>query len=80
LKIGHHRNHLVVTIQDNGRGFNMALVETGRHGLTNMSKRMTELGGTCRVTSQVGKGCRIEFRIPLRQQSRISLPWKWSRK
>ena len=80
LKIGHQRNHLVVIIKDNGRGFNMAAAKTGRHGLTNMSKRMSELGGTCRVTSQVGKGCRVEFRIPLRRQTSFSLPWNRSRK
>lgn len=76
LKIGHHRNHLVVIIEDNGKGFDMASVKTGRHGLANMSKRMSELGGTCSVTSQAGKGCRVKFRIPLRQQARFSLPWK----
>ena len=79
LKIAHQRNHLVVTINDNGRGFDMASAKTGRHGLGNMSKRMNELGGTCRVTSQVGKGCRVEFRIPLKQQPRFSLPWNRNR-
>ena len=80
LTIGHHRNHLVVLIEDNGRGFNMAAVQKGRHGLANMSKRMNELGGTCRVSSEVGKGCRIEFRIPLRRETSFSLPWKRNRK
>jgi signal transduction histidine kinase len=32
-----------------------------------MSRRMSELGGSCHVTSQPGKGCRVEFHIPLRR-------------
>jgi signal transduction histidine kinase len=38
-----------------------------RNGLLNMTKRMAELGGTCVVTSQPGKGCKIEFSVPLKQ-------------
>jgi len=80
LTIVQQRNQLVVIFQDNGRGFDMASVQTGRHGLGNMSKRMSELGGSCRISSQVGKGCRIEFCIPLRQHRSFSLPWNRSRK
>ncbi len=66
---------LVVVVQDNGRGFDPAAAKPGRNGLANMTQRMTELGGECRVISQPGKGCRIEFRVPL-NRSRSHL---WSR-
>lgn len=75
LKIKRHRNNLVVVVQDNGKGFDMNSIQTGRHGVGNMSKRMRELGGSCNLSSEPGKGCRIEFQIPLRQPHRFSLPW-----
>jgi signal transduction histidine kinase len=80
LQIGRQRQNLVVVVQDNGKGFDPAAIQTGRHGLGNMSKRMRELGGSCRVSSQVSKGCRIEFRIPLNQPRKFSPLWRWRRK
>ncbi len=59
--------HLVV--QDNGKGFDQTQVDRDRHGLTNLTRRMKELGGSCRVISQPGAGCRTEFVVPL-QRSR----------
>ncbi len=58
--------HLVVGISDNGKGFDSAKLRTERHGLVNMSQRMTELGGSCTIASEPGKGCRTEFSVPLR--------------
>jgi signal transduction histidine kinase len=80
LQIGRQRQSLMVVVQDNGKGFDMTSIQPGRHGVGNMSKRMRELGGSCRVSSQVGKGCRIEFCIPLRQPRRFSPPWTWRRR
>jgi len=80
LQIGRQRHNLAVVVEDNGKGFDPATIQTGRHGMGNMSKRMRELGGSCRVTSQVGKGCRIEFCIPLRQRRSFLLQWMWRRK
>lgn len=74
LQIGRQRQNLVVAVQDNGKGFETASIQPGRHGLGNLSKRMRELGGSCRVTSQTGKGCRIEFCIPLRQPRSFAPP------
>jgi signal transduction histidine kinase len=66
LEIQWQSRQLVVVVQDNGRGFDPAIIKAERNGLINMSQRMSELGGDCLVTSQPGKGCRVEFRIPLR--------------
>jgi signal transduction histidine kinase len=79
LQIRRHRQNLIVVVEDNGKGFDMASIEPGRHGLGNMSKRMRELGGSCHLSSQPGKGCRIELCIPLRQPRRFPLPWTWGR-
>jgi signal transduction histidine kinase len=70
----HRQGHgLTVTVQDNGKGFDPAQASAERNGLNNMSQRLTEVGGTCRLTSQPGKGCRVEFHIPFTQMRRQ--PW-----
>lgn len=78
LQIGRQKHNLVVVVADNGKGFDMSAIRAGARGVGNMSKRMQELGGSCRITSQVGKGCRIEFSIPLRRPRNFSrlLPWR----
>jgi signal transduction histidine kinase len=73
LKIERQRQHLLVVVQDNGKGFDPAAIEPGRNGLANMSRRMLELGGSCHISSQPGQGCRIEFSIPLKRPRRFSL-------
>lgn len=78
LKIERQRQNLVIVVQDNGRGFDSATIPQGRNGLSNMTRRMRELGGNCHITSQIGKGCRIEFCLPLRHSRKF--PWLWQRK
>jgi two-component sensor histidine kinase len=70
LQIHWQGQHLTVVVLDNGRGFDPAIVKSERNGLTNISQRILELGGTCHVISQPGKGCRVEFSIPLRRSPR----------
>jgi signal transduction histidine kinase len=74
LQIKQHRHNLLVVVQDNGKGFDMSAIKPGRHGVSNISKRIRELGGTCNISSEPGKGCRIEFCIPLRNPRKFSLP------
>jgi len=76
LKIEQQRQHLVVLVQDNGKGFVPASIKPGRHGLGNLSRRMAELGGSCHISSQPGEGCCIEFIIPLKRPRRFSLKRK----
>ena len=65
LRIWRHEHKLSVAIEDNGRGFDAAAPAGERNGMGNMFQRMDEIGGQCRVESQPGKGCRIEFTVPL---------------
>jgi len=54
---------LVVTVQDDGRGF-----QHGRSrglGLTGMHERAESLGGSVKITSGPGKGTLIEVALPL---------------
>jgi signal transduction histidine kinase len=73
LQIHRRGSGLIVAVQDNGKGFDPAQAKAGRNGLNNMRERLNEVGGTCLLTSQPGKGCRIEFYIPFIQMRRR--PW-----
>ncbi|NJN87207.1 MAG: sensor histidine kinase [Leptolyngbyaceae cyanobacterium SL_7_1] len=55
---------LELIIQDNGRGFVPQQTQTG-FGLQGMRERTLALGGTFRLDSAPGKGCRIQVHIPL---------------
>jgi signal transduction histidine kinase len=60
---------LRIVIADNGRGFTMGQERAGSDGLHNMSARMGELGGTCRIESQPGSGTRVTFEMHLAQNA-----------
>ncbi len=65
LRIHRHGQTLLVVVEDNGVGFDPEQASSVRNGLTNMAQRMQELGGQCRISSQAGNGCRVEFEVPL---------------
>lgn len=62
--------HLLVSVEDNGRGFDPARADPNRNGLSNMEQRALEVGGRFQVMSRPGKGCRVEFLLPL-----LRSPW-----
>lgn len=53
----------LLTIADNGIGFEQAAVVTGR-GLGNLQSRAEEVGGHLRLTSHAGTGTRVDFVLP----------------
>jgi signal transduction histidine kinase len=69
IKIITSSSELVIAIHDNGRGMNLGEKQTGQthDGLAGMRDRLERLGGTFLITSQVGQGTTVEFRIPLPQ-------------
>lgn len=71
---------LVVCVQDNGRGFAGTAPKPDRNGLSNMAQRVNDLGGTCHVTSEPGKGCRVEFSVPLTPPRRYLWTRLWNPK
>ncbi len=75
LRISFHGEKLLVEIADNGRGFDKANLKPGRNGFTNMAERIREVGGACDIASEPGKGCRIQFSLPLKKSRR----YFWSR-
>jgi signal transduction histidine kinase len=72
-----HRNgqKLHVVVQDNGKGFDPGAAGPDGNGLSNLARRMRELGGECIITSRPGAGCRVEFINSLQRGPR-SL-WRW---
>jgi signal transduction histidine kinase len=63
-------DHLVASVRDWGRGFNLAAVESsyntrGSLGLLNMRERARLIGAECRIRSAEGEGTTVELRVPL---------------
>jgi signal transduction histidine kinase/ligand-binding sensor domain-containing protein len=60
-------NSLTLTISDNGQGFDLqeGSRKSGHWGLKNMQERAEQIRGTCKITTAIGQGTRIEIRVPL---------------
>ncbi|MBZ5532907.1 MAG: PAS domain S-box protein [Acidobacteriia bacterium] len=60
------RGHLVLTVRDNGRGFDPAAASASKSlGLVGMRERAAMLGGKVEVSSAPGKGASVNVWIPL---------------
>jgi signal transduction histidine kinase len=64
---------LIVSINDNGKGF--APAEPGKnglggHGLTNMQRRARALGGSLKIDSEIGRGTKVTLKVPIWKKSR----------
>lgn len=59
---------LLVVIQDNGNGFQPDEKRNG-NGLTNMQRRLADLGGTCEIQSRPGNGTRVILQLPIGKRS-----------
>jgi signal transduction histidine kinase/ligand-binding sensor domain-containing protein len=64
LRVNATDRELRIVIEDNGCGFNQAPADALADGLRNMSQRMNDLGGECRVQSRVGAGTQIMATLP----------------
>ena len=56
---------LCCSITDNGIGFKTNNQRPFGNGLRNMQQRITETGGSLVISSQPGKGTRLQFEVPL---------------
>lgn len=65
LDLHYNTSKLVITISDNGKGFNTEITGTNRQaGLKNMETRIKILNGNMHINSQPGKGTILSFTIP----------------
>lgn len=67
-------NKLFLKVEDNGKGFDTEEIlspnfkpEIGGNGLVNIQRRATEMGGHCRIESEIKRGTIITIEIPLHQ-------------
>jgi signal transduction histidine kinase len=61
-------NRAVVTVRDDGKGFEVNDVAAGHHGLTGMRVRVEAHAGRLTIDSAPGQGTRIRAELPLRTQ------------
>lgn len=59
---------LTIVIQDNGCGFQPDESRMG-NGLTNMQRRLADLGGTCEIQSRLSNGTKVILQLSLRKRS-----------
>lgn len=57
--------HVLVTVRDDGRGFDPAAVPEDRFGLEGLRQRCRLLGGEPRITTAPGRGTAIEVALPI---------------
>jgi signal transduction histidine kinase len=59
------KNHMNITVADNGRGFEMGQTRRFGNGLKNMQIRMTNIHGTYQIESAIDKGTTTIISVPL---------------
>jgi len=65
IRLAQENNMLVLEVQDDGIGFDMALISRG-HGLTNMRNRARRLNGSIAIEAVPQGGTRVTLKCPLR--------------
>ena len=56
---------VILSIHDNGVGFDLQVTKHASYGLSTMQERVVEVGGTMNLLTAPGKGTRIDIRIPI---------------
>ncbi|UOE22058.1 sensor histidine kinase [Thermobifida halotolerans] len=65
VELAAEAEHLVMTVRDNGRGFDPVLPLPGRYGLVGMRERAARAGGSLTLTSATGSGTTVTLRVPM---------------
>ena len=61
---------LIVSVEDDGCGFDPDRRAGERNGMSNMKQRMADVGGTFNISSQPGAGCLVVFNVILTEERR----------
>lgn len=65
VKLKYNENRIALTVQDDGVGFNIGEMNGNKHfGLTGMKERVDFVKGNLDITSQPGRGTRVQLVIP----------------
>ncbi len=62
---------IVVSIQDDGMGFDDSIEKLNHYGISIMRERASRLNGKFTVTSQLGQGCKVLLEYPKTKESCI---------
>jgi signal transduction histidine kinase len=65
LNIAVARDQLLISITDNGCGFEIISDVPGNDGVIGIHQRMEKLGGRCVIDSGMGSGTKVELSLPL---------------
>jgi len=74
LSIKNDGEHIIVKLQDNGKGFDIEKIldvedDFKGYGLFSICERMESIGGKCAIISQIGSGTGVTLLAPLRMAS-----------
>ena len=75
LRIHIQEESLILSVEDNGEGFDLPQVSKEHNGLINLKQRMAEIDGTCEVSSKLGEGCRVTLKVPLSKSRLRMVRW-----
>ncbi|WP_293301252.1 tetratricopeptide repeat protein [Pedobacter sp. UBA4863] len=64
--------HLDITIEDNGRGFEIDKIDNKGIGISNLNNRIKLLNGSFELQSRIGEGTNIYINIPLQLITRLT--------
>ncbi len=64
IRLENFDGYIAVEVKDDGKGFNVATVGPGSHGLAGMRHRVEAAGGRLTVTSAAGTGTQISAVLP----------------
>ena len=65
LLLKKHGETVMLSVRDNGIGFDVEQKKHTSYGIVTMQERVNELGGSLAIISSPGAGTRIDIRIPL---------------
>jgi signal transduction histidine kinase len=62
MRVDYVDSLLTISLEDDGGGFHLSAPPAGS-GLTNMNRRLEEIGGKCRITSDPKTGTKVRFEL-----------------
>jgi signal transduction histidine kinase len=65
VRMAYEAGILNISVEDNGAGFQQD-AKAGGHGINNMKQRLANIGGTCYIESQPGKGTTVLMRLAIK--------------
>lgn len=71
LTLNDRDRQYVLSISDDGQGFDQAVQKAGSYGLSTMRERAEKLGGSAEVISKQGAGTTIRVNIPKFEEERV---------